>query len=135
MNFDALKHVETLKKAGVPDDQATAQVRVLNEIIDSNLATKRDWKEMEQATRRDIKELEHKMKETEQATRRDIKELEHKMKETEQATRRDIKELEHKIKELEHKMKEMEQRIIIKLGSLLTTGLVAIVALSKLNII
>ena len=92
MNFDALKHVETLKKAGFPDDQATAQVRVLNEIIDSNLATKRDWKEMEQATRRDIKELEY-------------------------------------------KMKELEQRIIIKLGSLLTTGLVAIVALSKMNLI
>ena len=110
MNFDALKYVETLKKAGFPDDQATAQVRVLNEIIDSNLATKRDWKEMEQATRRDIKELEHKMKETEQATRRDIKEL-------------------------EYKMKELEQRIIIKLGSLLTTGLVAIVALSKMNLI
>ncbi len=48
MNFDALKYVETLRKAGIPDKQATAQVRVLNEVIDSNLATKRDIKELEQ---------------------------------------------------------------------------------------
>ncbi len=74
MNFDALKYVETLRKAGIPDKQATAQVRVLNEVIDSNLATKRD-------------------------------------------------------------LKELEQRIVIKLGSLLTAGLVALVALSKLNLI
>ncbi len=81
MGFDALKYVETLRKAGIPDRQAEAQVRVLNEIIDSNLATKRD------------------------------------------------------IKELEQKIVMMEQRIVIKLGSLLTAGLVALVALSKLNLI
>ena len=85
MDFDALKYVENLRKAGVPDKQATAQVRVLNEIIDSNLASKRDMKEMEQKLTRD--------------------------------------------------MKEMEQGIVIKLGSLLTAGLVALVALSKLNLI
>ncbi len=81
MNFDALKYVETLRKAGIPDKQATAQVRVLNEVIDSNLATKRD------------------------------------------------------LKELEQRIVLMEQRIVIKLGSLLTAGLVALVALSKLNLI
>ena len=74
MQFDALKYVDTLRKAGIPDRQAEAQVRVLNEIIDSNLATKRD-------------------------------------------------------------IKELEQRIVIKLGSLLTVGLVSLVALSKLNLI
>ena len=44
------------------------------------------------------------------------------------ATKRDIKELEQRIVML-------EQRIVIKLGSLLTAGLVALVALSKLNLI
>ncbi len=69
MDFDALKYVENLRKAGVPDKQATAQVRVLNEIIDSNLASKRDMKEMEQKLTRDMKEMEQKLT-------RDMKEME-----------------------------------------------------------
>ncbi len=118
MSFDALKYVENLRKAGVPDRQAEAQVRILNETIDSNLATKRDMKEMEQKLTRDMKEMEQKLT-------RDIKEMEQKLT-------RDIKEMEQK---LTRDMKEMEQRIVIKLGSLLTAGLVALVALSKLNLI
>ncbi len=61
MQFDALKYVDTLRKAGIPDKQAEAQVRVLNEIIDSNLATKRDIKELERDIKQDIKELEQRI--------------------------------------------------------------------------
>lgn len=59
MSFNAFKYVEVLRGAGIPDKQAEAQVRVLNEIIESNLASKRDLKEMEQ-------KLDHKLKEMEQ---------------------------------------------------------------------
>ena len=57
MGFNASKHVEELREAGVPDKQAEAQVRLLNDIIDSDLATKRDLKNLENELKRDIKEL------------------------------------------------------------------------------
>ena len=58
MGFNASKHVEELREAGVPDKQAEAQVRLLNDVIDSDLATKRDLKKLENELKRDIKELE-----------------------------------------------------------------------------
>lgn len=47
MAFDALKSVEELQGAGVPEIQAKAQIRILQEIVESDLATKRDLKELE----------------------------------------------------------------------------------------
>ena len=42
MVFDTLKSVEELQEAGIPENQAKAQVRVFQRIIESDLATKRD---------------------------------------------------------------------------------------------
>ena len=78
--FNALKYVEELKGAGVPERQAEAHLRILHEIIESNLATKRD------------------------------------------------------IEELKRDMKEFEQRMFIKLGSLMVIGIGVIAALITLNI-
>ena len=50
MVFDTLKSVEELQEAGIPEDQAKAQVRVFQRIIESDLATKRDVKGLEQET-------------------------------------------------------------------------------------
>lgn len=54
MGFNAIAYVEELEKAGVPEKQAKAQVRLLSDIIDSDLATKKDVTEL----KKDIKELE-----------------------------------------------------------------------------
>ena len=51
MVFDTLKSVEELQEAGIPEDQAKAQVRVFQRIIESDLATKRDIKDLQQETR------------------------------------------------------------------------------------
>ena len=45
MVFDTLKSVEELQEAGIPENQAKAQVRVFQRIIESDLATKRDIKD------------------------------------------------------------------------------------------
>jgi hypothetical protein len=45
--FDTLKFVETLKKAGVPEDQARAQSEALKDVLSSDVATKHDIKELE----------------------------------------------------------------------------------------
>ena len=47
MKFNALKYVEELEKAGVPEAHAKAQVRLLSDIVESDLATKRDIKELD----------------------------------------------------------------------------------------
>ncbi len=58
MNFNALKYVEELRNAGIPEKQAEAQIRVLNEVVDSELASKQDVETVRKELKRDIKELE-----------------------------------------------------------------------------
>ena len=57
MVFDTLKSVEELQEAGIPESQAKAQVRVFQRIIESDLATKRDIKELQQ----EMRELEYRL--------------------------------------------------------------------------
>lgn len=61
MVFDTLKSVEELQEAGIPENQAKAQVRVFQQIIESDLATKRDMKELEQKLQQEIRELEYRL--------------------------------------------------------------------------
>ena len=42
MGFSAFKYLEEYEKAGIPQEQAKVQLRALENIIDSNLATKED---------------------------------------------------------------------------------------------
>ena len=65
MVFDTLKSVEELQEAGIPENQAKAQVRVFQQIIESDLATKRDIKELEQEMLQLKKELQQEMRELE----------------------------------------------------------------------
>ena len=46
--FDTLAYAKKLKTAGFTDTQAETQAEALAEIVESQLATKRDLKEMEQ---------------------------------------------------------------------------------------
>ena len=61
MVFDTLKSVEELQEAGIPENQAKAQVRVFQRIIESDLATKRDVKELEQKLQQEMRELEYRL--------------------------------------------------------------------------
>ena len=47
MSFNALKYVEELEQAGFTDEQAKAQIRILQDVVESELATKRDIRELE----------------------------------------------------------------------------------------
>ena len=59
--LNTLEYAQKLKDAGVPAKQAEAQAFVLYEIINSNLATRRDIEEIRAELKRDIKELELRM--------------------------------------------------------------------------
>ena len=57
MVFDTLKSVEELQEAGILENQAKAQVRVFQRIIESDLATKRDIKDLQQ----EMREMEYRL--------------------------------------------------------------------------
>ncbi|MXX11045.1 MAG: DUF1640 domain-containing protein [Nitrospira sp. SB0677_bin_15] len=61
MVFDTLRSVEELQEAGIPENQAKAQVRVFQQIIESDLATKRDMKELEQKLQQEMREFEYRL--------------------------------------------------------------------------
>jgi len=67
--FDTHAYVKKLVTAGVSEAQAEVQAETLTELLDNNLATRRDLKELETSLKHDIKELEV-------STQRDLKELE-----------------------------------------------------------
>ena len=56
--FDTLEYVETLKAAGVPEDQAKAHAKAILVVADNTLATKFDIRMVQQ----DIKSLKMDMK-------------------------------------------------------------------------
>ena len=70
--FNALAYVKKLRAAGVPEPQAEAQAEALVEVIDENLATKKD-----------IFEIKKDLKESELRFVQKIEELEFKIKEIE----------------------------------------------------
>ena len=73
MTFNTLFYAEKLQKAGFSQEQAKAQLEMITEVIENNLATKRDLKELEIELKQNMKELETNLK-------RDIKESEMKLK-------------------------------------------------------
>src|ERR1700734_4160949 len=100
--YDSLEYATELEAAGVPEAQAKIQAKALFRVIDQQLVTKQDIKELETKFGYDMKELEVRLEVK-------IKELEVNIQEV----RRDIKELDVR---LTLEMKGMENRIIIKLG-------------------
>ena len=72
ITFDTHKFVKRLTEAGMPDAQAEILAEEQARLIENELATKRDLKELEAALKRDVKELETSLK-------RDIQDLEQRM--------------------------------------------------------
>ncbi len=121
MNFNALKYVEELRNAGMPEKQAEAQIRVLNEVVDSELASKQNVETVRKELKRDIKELELKIETVRKELKRDIKELELKIETVRKELKRDIKELELRL----------THTLTVRLGGLMALGIILIGILVK----
>lgn len=61
ITFDTLAHAKKMKAVGFTEQQAEAQAQAIAEVIDENLATKKDIAELRTELKRDIKELEYKL--------------------------------------------------------------------------
>ena len=117
MGFNALKYVDDLRNAGVPDKQAEAHIRLISDIMDSDLATKRDLEEVRADLKRDIMDVKRDIKEMETKLTRDIKELDLKIESVKTDIKRDIK--------------EMEMRLTLKLAGVVMAGIGLLKALDK----
>ena len=120
LKYDSLGYAQELKEAGVPEALANIQAKVLFRVIDQQLVTKQDIKELEVKFGYEIKELEVKLEVK-------IKELEVKLSHDIQNVQRDIKETEAKLtlnmQAMQLEMKAMENRLVIKLGSVVAVVL------------
>ncbi len=108
MAFDTHASVKKLQEAGFTTQQAEAQVEVLRAVVEENLATKQDLKEL--GVR-----LEHKIEQLRLELRGEI-----------ELVRRDTKEMEAGLR---RDMKEMESRITIRLGGIVVAGFTLMAAL------
>jgi len=102
--FDTLAYANKLKKAGIPGEQAEVHAAAIAEIVNEQMATKRDIKELETALRHDMKEMDT-------------------------ALRRDMKEMETVLK---HEIKEMEMRLTIRMGAMAVVTIGVITTLVKI---
>jgi hypothetical protein len=120
--FDTYSYVKRLVGAGMSEAQAEIQVEAVVSFLDERVTTKhdlqllqRDMVEMDANLRRDIKEIEANLK-------RDIKEIEANLK-------RDIKEMELVLR---GEIEQLQLKLTIRLGAILTAGLVILATLVKL---
>ena len=61
--LNTLEYVQRLERAGVPREQAEVQASIFYEIINSELATRRDIEEVKAELKRDMAELKRDMAE------------------------------------------------------------------------
>ena len=112
MKFNAFKYVDDLKEAGIPAKQAEAQIKVLATVIESELASKQD-----------IKELDLKIETVKAELKKNIETIKSELKQ-------DIKTLELKIETV---TKGLELRLVKTLGSIMVLGIGTIVAIISLT--
>jgi hypothetical protein len=114
MALSTLAVARRMVDAGFTQKQAEAQAEIWADIVESDLATKRDLSAAEGGLKRDIKELDLKISTVEANLRRDIKELEANLK-------RDIKELELKMEAWRESQSRLALQMSIGTAVLVTT--------------
>jgi len=123
--FDTLKFAKRLKEAGFTEQQAEALADAEAELIEQNLATKRDIADL----KRDIADVKRDIKELEVTLRNEIKQLD-------VTLRGEIKQLDVKIEQirsdLARDLKGLEYRMTIKLGTMMVVAVAAMATLVKL---
>ena len=126
--FNALKYTEILETVGFTREQAEQSIKVLIEVMEQNLASSQDFKDLEQRMSTEFKdvrqEFSQQMKNVRQEFSQEIKELDQKM--TQQ-----FKDIDQKFSNISHEMKNLEARMTIKLGSLMVLAIGIVSALNK----
>ena len=130
MAFDTHAYVKKLQEAGFTPQQAEAQAEALSGVVEENLATKRDLKEMETRLVHEIEELRsattHEIEELRSATKQDTEELRSATMHQFELVRRDIEELRQTGKQ---NIELVRPDILIKLGGIVVAGVSILAAM------
>jgi hypothetical protein len=102
--INTLKYSKILQEAGIPREQAEAHILVMAEFVEGNLATKED-----------IHRLRH--EDFHQLKNEDLVRLRN--------------ELKAEIQDLHHEIKQLEHRMTIKLGTIVTLALAAFATITR----
>lgn len=117
--FDPLKYVKELENVGFTREQAEVQAETFFSIVQEQLVTKHDLKELENELKHNAQmldnELKQNMKELENKLTQNIKELEAKTTLEFEAIRRDIETIRRDIKELEVELKQNNKELDTKI--------------------
>lgn len=131
--FNALKYTEILEKVGFSREQAETSVKVLIEVMDDNFATKHDLKEFQFGMHTDLQkfqtEVQSDFNKFKSEIRTDIQEFKTEI-------RTDIQQFKNEvtseIQSVRHEMKLLEQRMTIKLGTLMVICMSVLTTLNKI---
>lgn len=102
--INAFKYTKQLEEAGFSREQAEIQLQMITEIVEGDLATKQDLNTSVGILKQDLNTSVGKLEQ----------------------------DLNMSVERLEHKMLQMEYRLIIKIGSIITVALGIMTALIKL---
>lgn len=120
--FNALKYTEILEKVGFSREQAETSVKVLIEVMDDNFATKHDLKEFQFAMQTDMQkfqtEVQTDFNKFNAEIRTDIQQFK--------------SEVTSELQSVRHEMKLLEQRMTIKLGTLMVICMSVLTTLNKI---
>jgi chromosome segregation ATPase len=105
--FNSLKYAKQLEKAGVSREQAEAHLQILAEVMESNLATREDIKDIRQEMQQEFKDV-----------RKEIGDVRG--------------EITHLRQEIKSDIQQSEQRMTIRIGTIVSIAIGAAVAILQL---
>lgn len=108
--FDVISYMKRLQAAGVTEAVATIQAEALAEVIENDLVTKKDLKDLSQELRTEMQLLEQR--------------LDHKID-------HQINQLDRRMDKLENQLDKVTYQLTIRLGSLLAAGILLLETLHK----
>jgi hypothetical protein len=123
--FNTLKYARILEEVGFSREQSEATIHILVEVMEDQLATKRD-----------IEGLHQKLEQQAIATTHDIQKLNQKIEQQAIATAHDLQRLGQKIEQqaiaTAHEFQQLKSSLVIKMGAMQATAVGLVVALIKL---
>lgn len=130
--FDSLMYAKKLEEAGLTREQAEAHVQMLTDVVNSNLATRQDLKDLRGDLRADIARVRTELK-TEIAQVRT--ELKTEIAEVRTELKAEIADLRNELRAetagLHAEMRALEYRMTIKLGTIVSLAIGVAVTLAK----
>lgn len=129
MVLDTLRYAKTLEGVGVSREQAEVHVQILSEMMDTHLASRQNMKDLQTTTQQEMKELRRELKQDMANLRvefkQDIAELRAEMQQR-------FNDVELRFAKMDDRFIQLEQRMTIKLGTIVSIAIGVAVTLAKL---